>query len=287
MTLFDPPTVRVRMVVAYDGGQFHGFAPQPGVPTVGGTLAKTLERVLGHPVELTCAGRTDTGVHGWGQVVSFDADAERFDAAKVQASVNSLCGPAIVVRAAMTEEPGFDARFHATSRRYRYTILNRAVPDPFLAATAWHVPQPLDLDRLRLGCDPLIGEHDFTSFCRRPKDEPSASLVRRVLDARWDDEGDDILRFWIEATAFCHQMVRSVVGMLVGVGRGKLRAGDVAGIIRSRDRHGAGHPAPAQGLCLWEVSYPDAQAGVGRVDQEEAPADGGHDAGAPEGNLDR
>jgi tRNA pseudouridine38-40 synthase len=265
LTLFDEPEgtraapsgplVRVRLLVAYDGSAFHGFAAQPGVATVAGSLTRTLERVLGHAVELTCAGRTDTGVHGWGQVVSFDADASRFEAHKVQAAVNGLCGPAIVVREASVVADTFDARFDATSRLYRYTVLNRTVPDPFLAATSWHVAQPLDLDRLRLACDPLIGEHDFTSFCRRPKGEPDASMVRRVLDARWDDEGDGVLRFWIEATAFCHQMVRSIVGTLVDVGLGKRTAADVTAALRARKRSAAGPVAPPHGLVLWHVTY--------------------------------
>jgi tRNA pseudouridine38-40 synthase len=269
MTLFDAPTgepvppagpvVRVKLVVAYNGSAFHGFASQPGVTTVAGTLAATLERVLGHPVELVCAGRTDAGVHGWGQVVSFDAAADRFDPAKVQGAVNGLCGPAIVVRdAAVADSPAFNARFDATARRYRYTILNRPVPDPFLADTAWHVAQPLDLLTMQAACDPLIGEHDFTSFCRRPKDQPDASLTRRVLDARWErDEaaGEGVLRFWIEATAFCHQMVRSITGTLVDVGLGKRTAADVLAALRARDRSTAGSVAPPHGLCLWEVIY--------------------------------
>ena len=150
---------------------------------------------------------------------------------------------------------GFDARFDARSRRYRYTILNRDVPDPFLAPTSWHVPQPLDLDRLRLACDPLIGEHDFTAFCRKPKDDPGKSLIRRVLDARWEPDGD-VLRFWIEANAFCHQMVRSIVGTLVDVGLGKRTAADVTAALDAKRRDAAGPVAPPHGLVLWEVRYP-------------------------------
>jgi tRNA pseudouridine38-40 synthase len=225
---------------------------------VAGTLATAIERVLGHPVELTCAGRTDAGVHGWGQVVSFDADDGVVPVA-LQASLNALCGPTVVVRAAEVGPPGFDARFDATSRRYRYTILNRQVPDPFLAATSWHVPSPLDVDRLRLACDPLIGEHDFTAFCRRPRGvDREPSMVRRVLDARWDVDdaaGEGVLRFWIEATAFCHQMVRSIVGTMVDVGRGRRTPADVAGALRARRRDAAGPVAPPHGLCLWHVRY--------------------------------
>ena len=262
MTLFEPsdptpPTVRVRLTVAYDGRAFHGFAAQPGIKTVGGALAKSLERVLRHPVILTCAGRTDAGVHARGQVVSFDAASEGLDLAGIQRSVNKLCGPEIAITDAVVVGGDFDARHSARSRVYRYSVLNRPVPDPFLAATAWHVDAPLDLGAMRLACDPVIGTHDFTSFCRRPKfdsDEPP-SMVRDVLDARWEDAGDGVLQFWVEATSFCHQMVRSLTGLMVDVGTGRRRAGDVLAIIRAQDRGAAGQVAPPHGLCLWEVRY--------------------------------
>lgn len=253
------PLVRVRATVAYDGSAFHGFAAQPGVRTVAGVLVEALERVLRHPVAIACAGRTDAGVHGWGQVISFDADPARFDPVKLRSAVNGLCGPAAVVReVAVADRADFDARFDATARRYRYTVLNREVPDPFLAATAWHVSQPLDLVRMQAACDPLIGEHDFSSFCRRPKDQPDASLTRRVLSARWEPDeaaGEGVLRFWIEATAFCHQMVRSIVGTVVAAGQGTIRPGDIAGILRSGNRAKAPQIAPGHGLTLWEVGY--------------------------------
>ncbi|MEL7210180.1 MAG: tRNA pseudouridine(38-40) synthase TruA [Actinomycetota bacterium] len=249
-------SVRVRMTVAYDGGDFHGFWPNDGVRTVGGTLIEAIERVLGRPIRLACAGRTDAGVHAWGQVVSFDAPADRFDAERLETSVNAMCGPEISVRDAAVVADDFDARHSALARAYRYTIVNRPYPDPFLASTAWHVPTPLDLRALRLARDPIIGEHDFSSFCRRPKGEPEASLSRRVLDAQWHDLGEGVIRFDISANAFCHQMVRSVVATLVDVGRGRLRAGDITGILRARDRQATSGPAPPHGLMLWEVTYP-------------------------------
>jgi len=250
---------RIRMVLAYDGSGFHGFAPNPGVATVGGTLAGALARVLRHDVELTCAGRTDTGVHAWGQVVSFDADPDRYDPLTLQRSLNRQCGPAIVVRDVGTVGDDFDARRSAAGRTYRYTIVNRPVPDPFLAHIAWHVDEPLDLDLLRLGCDPLIGEHDFAAFCRRARlrDGGEASLVRTVRRAEWTDLGEGVLRFEIEANAFCHQMIRSVVGTLVDVGLARKHAGELLGIIAGRDRAKASSLAPPQGLCLWSVSYPE------------------------------
>ena len=266
MTLFeadDPtptigPTQRVRFTVAYDGSGFHGFARNHGVRTVAGDLTAALERVLGHPVELTCAGRTDTGVHAQGQVVTFDARAEGLDLVPLARSVNQQCGPLVAVRDAALVPDDFDARFSAVARRYRYLVLNRPEPDPFLAARAWHVERPLDRWAMELACDPLIGEHDFATFCRRPKrrDGEVASLVRRVVEAGWTTRDDGVLAFEIEAGSFCHQMVRSVVGTLVAVGLGKRKAGEMTGIIRAADRARAGDLAPPHGLTLMTVRYP-------------------------------
>jgi tRNA pseudouridine38-40 synthase len=249
-----PPLVRVRLTVAYDGRGFHGFAAQDGIRTVGGELALALRRALRHDVNLTCAGRTDRGVHALGQVVSFDAEAARFDADAMQKSVNSQLAPAIVVRDAAVADPCFDARRSALSRRYRYLVLNRAVPDPFLAPTSWHVGAPLDLRAMQAAGDALIGEHDFTSFCRS---HPGGCNVRRVLDLGWHDVGEGVLRFEIEASSFCQQMVRSVVGTMVDMGRGRRRAGEMTSILRARSRTAAGQPAPPHGLTLWSVRYSD------------------------------
>ncbi|MGI9023380.1 MAG: tRNA pseudouridine(38-40) synthase TruA [Acidimicrobiales bacterium] len=247
----------MRLTVAYDGRGFHGFATQPGdLPTVAGTLTAALARRLGQPVTLVAAGRTDAGVHAHAQVVSFDAPADRFEPVSLQKSVNRALSPAIVVKALEAAAPDFDARRSARSRSYRYTILNHRFPDPFWAPSAWHVPEPLDLGAMRLACDPLIGEHDFTSFCRVPRRMfVEASMVRRVLDARWVRLDDDVVRFEIRSSSFCHQMVRSIVGFMVAVGAGRRRAGDMAGVLRACDRSAAPHLAPAHGLCLWEVEY--------------------------------
>jgi tRNA pseudouridine38-40 synthase len=265
MTLFDPPDAtapigpssRVRMLVAYDGSAFHGFAVQPGVRTVGGALTEAIAKVVKAPVELTCAGRTDAGVHGWGQVVSLDVP-EGTDLERLHRSLVKLLGPSIVVREVREAEPDFDARFSASSRTYRYRVHNAPLPDPFSAHLAWHVPDELDRALLDLACDPFVGEHDFAAFCRRPKagpGEPEASLVRRVLRAGWDDLGGGHLRFEVVATAFCHQMVRSIVGTVVAAGQGRIRPGDIAGILRGGDRSRAAPIAPGHGLTLWHVEY--------------------------------
>jgi tRNA pseudouridine38-40 synthase len=251
------PLVRVRLLVAYDGSRFHGFAAQPGHRTVAGVLREAIEKVVRHPVELVGAGRTDRGVHAWGQVVSLDLSSE-VDLEALQRSLVKLCGPELIVRDASPAAPDFSARFSARSRTYRYTVLNRPVPDPFLTATSWHVPTPLDIELLALACDPFLGEHDFSAFCRRPKveaGEAPPSLVRRVRRAGWTDLGDGVVRFEIEANAFCHQMVRSIVGTVVAAGHAGVRAGDIRGILRAGDRSAAAPIAPPQGLCLWDVAY--------------------------------
>jgi tRNA pseudouridine38-40 synthase len=245
----------LQLTVAYDGAGFHGFAAQRDQRTVEGELAAALARVLQAPVELSCAGRTDAGVHAWGQVVScrVPASCDEERVAQVPRAVNGQLAPEIVVRAAALVAGDFDARHSARSRSYRYTIVNREAPDPFLARTAWWVPAPLDLALLRLGADPFIGEHDFASFCR--SGPPGSTTVRRVLESRWCEVGDGVLRYDITATAFCWQMVRSIVGTLVDVGTGKLTPGDVLRILRARDRATAGRVAPPEGLCLWSVAY--------------------------------
>jgi tRNA pseudouridine38-40 synthase len=260
VTLFESTSpgagpAQMKLAVAYDGTDFSGFAAQahqPGVRTVGGVLAHAIGKVLRHDVQLACAGRTDAGVHAWGQVVSFAADPG-LDPWRLQSAVSSMLGPEIVVRDADLAAPGFDARHSATWRRYRYTILNRPVTDPFRDRFAWWVPDPLDLRALRLAADPFIGEHDFASFCR--KGPEGSSTVRRVLESQWTDEGDGVLRYEIRASAFCWQMVRSIVGTLVEVGAGKRRPGDVMAIIRAGERDAAGQLAPPRGLCLWDVGY--------------------------------
>jgi tRNA pseudouridine38-40 synthase len=245
------PLVRVRLTIAYHGAGFRGMAAQPGQRTVAGVLGEALEKVLPGPVELAVAGRTDAGVHAWGQVVAFDGPPD-VDADDLARRLNRLLAPEVVVRSAAVADPGFDPRRSASGRRYRYTVLHRPLPDPWLADTAWWVPGPLDIRTMQAGCDPLLGEHDFSAFCRKQGD---ASLVRQVREADWFDLGDGLLRFEIEASSFCQQMVRAVVGTLVEAGLGKRTAADVTLALRSKDRSRAGAVAPPHGLCLWDVTY--------------------------------
>ena len=243
---------QLKLVLAYDGTDFHGFAAQPEQRTVAGEIAGVLQRVLQHDVQLTCAGRTDTGVHAWTQVVSC-AVATAADAGVLQRAVNGHLAPEVVVRSAEFVDADFDARRSAKWRHYRYTIVNRDAPDPFRARYAWWVPEALDLARMRLASDPFLGEHDFSSFCR--KGPAGSTSVRRVFSSEWRDEGDGILVYEVRASSFCWQMVRSIVGTLADVGIGKIRPGDILAILRARDRTAAGRLAPPSGLCLWDVGY--------------------------------
>jgi tRNA pseudouridine38-40 synthase len=237
---------------------------------VGGALTQALSRVTQAEVALTCAGRTDAGVHALDQVVHFDLPAPvaaKLDPASVIRSVNRQLAPAIVIRDAGPVPLTFSARRSATGRRYRYLVVNGPVADPLLAHLAWHVTDPLDLRTMAAGADALVGEHDFRAFCRRaPGTRAEDPILRRVLDTRWsqvDGSGGNalvpvegrLLAFEIEANAFCHQMVRSLVGTLVDVGRGRKRASDITWILRSADRQQASQPAPAAGLTLMAVHY--------------------------------
>lgn len=276
------------LLVAYDGGGFHGFAVQgdPGVPTVAGGLLAALSRMSGEevpPSSLTCAGRTDAGVHARGQVVHVDLPAsvvetwlaggnrrsgsggggtrpaDRGELPRVAKSLSSQLGPAVAVNRALVAPEGFDARHSALARRYRYEILRSSAADPLARNSSWHVPGPLDLSAMRMAADAFLGEHDFSAFCKRPPggDGP---VVRRVLAAelRAGGEPDEHrLRFEIEANAFCHHMVRSIVATLVGVGQAKLTVADVVGCLRaSGERCFGGQMAPPEGLCLTAVRYP-------------------------------
>lgn len=257
------PLVRVRLTVAYDGTDFRGLAPNPGVRTVVGELTKVLAPYLRYEPDIVMSGRTDAGVHSRAQVLSFDAPTAWLDIERLQKMINARLAPEIVAVDAKIVAPDFSARFDATGRRYVYTVLNQALPDPLRSRSAWHVSHPLDLAAMRLACDPILGEQDFSSFCRRPKVKDGGtpvSLARRVDRATWHEIGDGILEFRIEGSAFCHQMVRSLVGFHVAVGKGKRSAGELRSVLAARDRQAAEQPAPPHGLNLVEVLYPDEES---------------------------
>jgi tRNA pseudouridine38-40 synthase len=238
----------LKLVLAYDGTDFHGFARQPGTRTVQGVLEESLGPILGEVPRISVAGRTDAGVHAEGQVVSFESDAEPD---RVERALNAMLSPEVAARASRAPA-GFDARHSARAREYRYRLRTAEVPDPFTARYEWHRPGTYALARMRRAARQLEGEHDFTSFSRAPK--KPADTVRRVerLSVRRDG---DVLEFRARAGGFLHQMVRSLVGTLVAVGEGKMDPESMGGVLAARSRASAGPVAPPHGLTLVRVVY--------------------------------
>ena len=239
-----------RLDLSYDGSGFHGYARQNGQRTIQRELESVLETVLGAAVKTAVAGRTDTGVHAHGQVVSFRFDGE-IEPARLQRSLNGMLGPEIAVAGISEVEDGFDARFSANWRRYRYLLDPRPSPDPLIRHMVWHVGRTVNFEAMRDVGGGFTGMHDFSSFCRTVEGKGN---VRNVEEAKWV-ERDGLYEFWVQANAFCHQMVRSMVGYAYDVGRGFSEVGKVSEVIKARDRSLIGTVAPAHGLTLWDVGY--------------------------------
>jgi tRNA pseudouridine38-40 synthase len=242
------PTLRIDL--AYDGSGFRGYAFQEGHRTVQGTLEDALSTVLDGPVETAVAGRTDAGVHARGQVMSVRVGTP-VDVERLARSLNGLVGPEIAVMAVSEVDDSFDARFSASWRRYRYSMSTGPAPEPLTRGFEWHVGPRLDREAMTAAATNFPGEHDFSAFCRSVEGRTN---VRRVEEAVWEADGDR-LHFWIRANAFCHQMVRSLVGLCYDVGRGFTPVGSVGEIVESGDRSRVATVAPPHGLTLWEVGY--------------------------------
>lgn len=248
------------LTVAYDGKPFAGFQSQEGLPTVQGTLEAALTTALRRPVSVTGAGRTDTGVHALGQVVSFDVGDEDPSSQVLMRSINALAGPHVTVREARVAPPGFSARHSAISREYRYRLVPGPVPPLFTRDVAWWVKGRLDLDSMRRASRALLGDHDFRSFCTAEFASTGKS-TRRSIDVIEVEEscelGEPLVVVRVVGRAFLHSMVRIVTGTLVEVGKSKRPESWVAEALEARDRSTAGPTAPAHGLTLWRVGYPD------------------------------
>jgi tRNA pseudouridine38-40 synthase len=259
--------VRLRLDLAYDGTDFHGWATQPGLRTVQGLLESALAQVLRTgPVPVTCAGRTDTGVHARGQVVHLDLDPDVLAASAGRSTLppaeallrrlNGVLPDDVRVRAASVAPDGFDARFSAIWRRYAYRIADEPrLVDPLVrrAVLAWR--RPLDLDAMNEAAAGLTGEHDFAAFCRKRE---GATTVRTLLGLSWARDDAGLAVATVRADAFCHHMVRSLVGCLIAVGEGRRPASWAADVLRQGVRDGGVTVVHPHGLTLEEVAYPDA-----------------------------
>lgn len=246
-------TARVTTVclkLEYDGSDFKGWAAQPGLRTVQGELEAALATVLRESVQLTVAGRTDTGVHALGQVASFVTEAQaREDLAR---RLNGVGPDDIAVTAATVVEDGFDARHSAKSRSYRYRVLARSAPNPFEQGRALWWPHRIDLDALEACAAALPGNHDFTAFT--PTQTDHVRFDRDIYDASWTQAGD-ILTFRITADAFMRNMVRILVGTMLEVSSGRRTSESFKQLLTGATRSEAGDTAPPHGLYLEKVSY--------------------------------
>jgi tRNA pseudouridine38-40 synthase len=254
-----PDERTIRLDLAYDGTGFRGWARQrdPRIRTIEGTLLAVLEPIVGAPVRLSVAGRTDAGVHARGQVASFGT-AHAPDPDRLQRALNARLAPEIVVMRASVAASGFDARRSASAREYVYLVDTGALPDPFAARFRWHRPGVLSLSRMRAGARSLVGTHDFASFCRRDGERSTVRDLQRLAVVR----SGDTVRFGLRANAFCHQMVRSLVGTLVAVGDGTIEPSGLGRILAARDRSAAARVAPPHGLTLERVVYGERRGGA-------------------------
>lgn len=259
--------MRIRIELAYDGAGFHGWATQPGLRTVQGELEAAFATALRvDAVGLTCAGRTDTGVHAVGQVAHADLD----DAALVASAgrstdpvlvalarrVNGIVGPDLRVHRVVEAADGFDARFSATWRRYTYLIADHpGCVDPLRRGFVLAWPRPLDESAMNEAARPLLGEHDFAAFCKQREGATTIRTLRELVWARDPQSGE--LAGRVLADAFCHHMVRSLVGCLIAVGEGRRPIGWPGEVLAAAVRDPAVAVVPPHGLTLIEVGYPE------------------------------
>jgi tRNA pseudouridine38-40 synthase len=243
--------MKYRITLAYDGADYFGWQRQLSQPTVQGMIESALEKLEGAPVTTVAAGRTDAGVHAEGQVVSFCLSRE-WEPRELRRALNGNLPPDIRAIEAASVNEDFHARFDARSKIYRYQLYLSEVMSPFLARYAWHYPYPLDIERLAEESKALLGAHDFTAFT--VADCETKRFTRTITEIRVEREGD-LLRLLFTGDGFLRYQVRTMVGALIESNRGRLKAGTIPELIKSRDRSLAGPPAPARGLTLVKVEY--------------------------------
>jgi tRNA pseudouridine38-40 synthase len=242
----------IKLLIEYDGTNYQGWQVQPKGSTIQGILEEKLGLLTGQSVQLFGSGRTDSGVHALGQVAHFKTQ-NQMDIRTIQRALNSLLPPDIVIQKVEEVDEDFHSRKRSKSKVYEYRILNRNLRSVFHRGYVWHIPQKLNLTEMKKATQILVGEHDFSAF--RTVGSPTRTTIRRVIRAEWKRGRDGLIRFEIEANGFLKQMVRSIIGTLVEVGKGRMKAADLRKILNSKDRKEAGPTAPAHGLFLKEVKY--------------------------------
>jgi tRNA pseudouridine38-40 synthase len=242
----------IKLLIEYEGTNYHGWQIQPNGLTVQEVLQKNLALMTRERVHLIGSGRTDAGVHALGQVANFQTSAS-IPPEGFHRGLNSLLPPDIVVRSVEEAPPDFNAQRLARRKTYLYVILNRDVPSAFHRNYSWHYPVPLDPEAMQGAAQRLVGKKNFASF--QAADADTSNPVREVFRADWFAERAPFLYFAIEAGGFLKQMVRNIVGTLVDVGRGKISPGEFERILKAEDRRQAKMTAPPQGLFLLKVEY--------------------------------
>jgi tRNA pseudouridine38-40 synthase len=247
---------RYRLMLEYDGGPYCGFQAQAGQPSVQAAVERALLAFSGEAVRVSAAGRTDAGVHASGQVIHVDLSKD-WPAAVVANAVNAhLADAPIAVLKAEVADDGFHARFSARGRRYLYRILNRPGPPALEAGHVWHIRAPLDVDAMDTAARLLDGRHDFTTF--RDAACQAKSPIKTLDEARVTRAADEV-RLGFVARSFLHRQVRSMTGSLVQVGLGRWSVDNLSAALEARDRGACGPVAPATGLCLVGVDYPEIE----------------------------
>ncbi len=247
----------IRMAVEYDGTDFCGFQYQPTVRTVAGELERALSGLFQETVKISGAGRTDSGVHASGQVVSFRT-GRAFPFDRLALALHSVLPPDLSVRDVALVEDGFSARFTARRRRYVYALYHRPERSALIARYAFHIWTAFDAARFVQGARHFVGEHDFRSFCATLPE--NGGTVRRLEAVTLHAAADGRYRFEISADGFLHRMVRTIVGTLVECAAGRRDPDGIPAMLAARDRAAAGLTAPAHGLYLAGVSYPDYES---------------------------
>ncbi|HUP99828.1 MAG TPA: tRNA pseudouridine(38-40) synthase TruA [Aeromicrobium sp.] len=244
---------RFRLDLAYDGAGFHGWATQPRLRTVQGEIETAIATVLRleQPAPLTCAGRTDTGVHARGQVAHVDLDGT--SAGTLARRLRRFLPTDISLLHVSEAPPGFDARFSALERRYAYRLTDGECIDPLTRAHIVRWTRPLDVDAMNAAAAGLLGEHDFAAFCRK---RAGATTIRTLLGLSAERTANGIVETTVRADAFCHSMVRSLMGALVAVGEGRQDPSWAAEVLAAGVRDSRVKVMPAHGLVLEEVLYP-------------------------------
>lgn len=236
----------------YDGTDYAGWARQPGLPTIEESLMAVLAVILQEEVSLSVAGRTDSGVHARGQVVSFHT-GNPIEPDKLRRSANQLLSDTIVVKSAVVADPGFDARGSARERKYSYAILNRDFPTAFRHRFVYYYAGRLDFDLMRQAAGLIAGKHDFTAFT--PTETEHSYFAREITQSHWQRREDGLLVYRIAASSFMRNMVRVLTGTMIEIGRGYRPLGDLESLLTGAQRPDAGVTAPPSGLCLEEVVY--------------------------------